>query len=253
MQPTTKQPGRRNSEYADPYEESSERVDHSSLSAEHMGYHTYDITYPTPSGTKTVRVRSATQTTRIDTVPDHYAYFWDDGRRLAYSPTDHRLVSLERDGVPMTLAQGDGIDRIEKVTYPPGAPVCGAIQTGVDATVYYRSARTGTMQEMEMHVRREEAEGWRLTGKRLSDGSRVEVHTRGERDTNVRHYPAWQTLGKTARVEMPRGCQYTVDVENLPVEKGDDYADRIKSAIEGISRHDSVDVTVTNDGELSWE
>jgi len=251
----TKKPGQRNDDYADPYEESYETID-GDLSTGALRHWTYDISYYSrfSGDPNTVRATNATppMDSRADKYPDDCVTFYYDDNQYAFVPGDRRLVSVGNDQNNVTLAEGDEVFSIKRVDYPPGAPLIGAEQTGVVATVYYYSARTGDLTSMEMYVDREESDFWRLTGHRVDDDTTVEVITRSSRDVTARHYGSTGTitLGKTARVEFPQGHSYTVDVHGLPDDKAEKYVEHITTAVNGVYKYDEVDAKVTHEGRI---
>lgn len=246
----------RNDDYADPYEEEFEEVDPDDTSVGSFRHWTYDIVYRSSHSDvpQTVRAVNATEPidSRADQYPDGCVTFHDDGEEYAYIPDERRLLSVGHDQQNVTLAAGDDILRIEQVQYPPGAPLIGAEQTDVVATVHHRSDRTGSLTSFDMEVDREESSFWRLTGHRVSDDARVDVKTRKERDVIVKHYGRTGTLhlGKTARVEFPLGHSYSVDIHGLPDDKAGEYVERIEEAIESSYRYDEIEADVTHDGRI---
>lgn len=241
----------------DRYRTKTEDVEPGEVSDVLLQHHTVDITYRSRVNNRhqTIRSHGAIGPTEYNDVPEGYMGFWDDGTHYAYGYGDVRLVSLEADS-PRTLAEGDEIIQIERVQFPQRAPVEGAVQKDVTATVYYWSPRSDALQSVEINVTRlEESERnpWRIVGKDVTDSDRrIEAAVRYEREITARGFGGPEvTLGRTARIEFPEGHRFTVDIGGLKDDRTDSAVESIKSRL--TKRRGYNDVTVTHEGRIPEE
>lgn len=241
-----------NKEYASKYRENSEERDPQSITPTTLKLHTLDITYTTPHGTKTVRSTNAIPKASYNDIPDGFHSFHYDGQKYAYNPEKTQLISINTNQ-NHTLATKDDIQRIEKIDFPTAVPVKGNIDTDVDATVYYRSPRSDTMQSVTITVQHMEGIADVIYGADNTGERQIEATTRWERDIKSRHRTEKRTLGKVTRVEFPRGHQFTVDLEGMDNATAENHAEeQIEKALRNVFQHTD-SVTVTHDGELNWD
>lgn len=235
-------------QFAKPYSEEKEQIDIDDLAIGNAQHSTLDITYQTRRGSKTVRSHCWSPAGDWNDIPEGFASFYDGGRKYAYNPAERRLITVPRNSPNRTLAQGDGIYKIEVVSFGERAPVVGAVGKDRPATIYYRSPRSDRMQQVTVRVKYLEGDrsAARITGKD-ENGRRIDALTRWERDIESRH----TTLGKVARVEFPRGHRFTVSVEGIGDDKAKRGVERLeKYAGKAFKYADSVDAE--HDGPMEW-
>lgn len=256
--PTPIQDARDEKKFAAEYEEDLEEIPLDSVTGSKLTHgDTLDFTYRTSAGTRrTVRCYNGSPSASYNETPEGFYSFHADGNEYAYSPDEQRLISINRNGTDVTVATSEDIVRVEAVTFGEAAPVVGAVEKDVGATVYYRSPRSDAMQSVTVTVEylegREAASEFSGTDDK---GRRVEVRTRWERDIVARDRSCERTLGRVARVEFPRGKRLTVDVEGVPGDKIEDRLEAIERVIEGraFRTDNDVEVSAEIDGELEWD
>ena len=245
----------RGKEFAPEYREEFEEIDPDNITEVTLAHRTVDITYFTRKRTKTVRCVGAIGQTSYNDVPDGFYSFFDSGtgKKYAYNPDEKRLISMN-DELNRTIAEGDDFHKFEEVTFPNSAVVKGAIGTDVEATVYYRSPRSEEMQSVTLAVSFMDGEAARISGEEVGTGRRLEAETRRERDIVSKHGTEEMYLGKVARVEFPRGHQFTVEIEGLSDTKAEKKGEeRIVKKVKKAFRNASVDISVTHNGRLEWD
>lgn len=235
-----------------PYRETTSEIELADVSAVTMQTNPLDWTYTTRHGTRTIRSRKCGSAGGIsDDVPDEAVPFWHDGTKYAFHLEDRCLLSVGRTTETRTVASRAEIRRVETVSYPTSAPVEGAVSDGVEATIYYRSPRSDAMQTVTVDVTLVEGRGGRLSGEDVDGDRRIEAETRWERKVTSKHGTTERPLGRTARVEFPRGQRFVVDVEGL----GDRGVDRVREKL-GRAAGSAVaegEVSVTHEGRLTWD
>lgn len=256
--PTPIQDARDEKKFAAEYEEEFEKIPLEDITGTKLTHSAnLDFTYRTNAGShRTIRCYHGSPKKSYNDIPEGFYSFHHGDRKYAYSPEEQRLITINRDAPNVTVATTDDILRVEAVTFGERAPVVGAVQKDVEATVYYRSPRSDRMQSVTLTVEflegRESASEFSGSDDR---GRRFEVRTRWERDIVVRNGANEQTLGRVARVEFPRGKRLTVDVEGVPGDRIEEHLEKIERVIEGKAfRHDhDVEVSAEIDGELEWD
>lgn len=214
-----------------------------------------EFEYTTSHGnTKVVRALQATKASSFDArrfpddvdLEDVEAYtFHDGGDGYAYTD-DGRLWSYGADHAYRPV--GD-VDAVYRVDLPEAAPVTGAVQDGVEVTVWYRSKRSGNMKRMRLEDVSVDWEGDRVRGYHARRDRRVEaeavfdrsVTTQGKREEEV---------GKCARIDFPAGHRYTVDAVGVTDDHAANVCDAIEEAVESRVGGADVDVDVTHDGRI---
>lgn len=242
-------------EFANEYREERKEVEFDDLSEFSLERRTHDFTYSTGVGSKTIRSHGAMSAASYNDIPDGFLSFYYDGTKYAYNPEERRLISVNS-GQARSIADENDIIKIEEVSYPTRAVVEGAIDDGVQATVYYRSPRSDEMQTVTMNV--EFMEGKRsadqITGDEVNGDRRIEANTRWEREIVSKSGTTERTLGKVTRVEFPRGHQYTVNVEGVGERKGGESgAETIEKALHKKFGDACDDIEVTHEGSLEWD
>lgn len=254
---TPTQYGRGEKRFAPEYEETTEEMPLADVTASKLEHgDTLDFTYRTSAGTlRTVRCFHGSPPASYNDNPEGFYSFYADGREYAYSPEEQRLITINRNGPNITVATADDIVRVEAVTFGEEAPVVGAAQTEVEATVYYRSPRSDRMQSVTLTVNMMEGRHSTSEFSGQDDrGRRFEVRTRWERDIVVRNGANDQTLGRVARVEFPRGKRLSVDIEGVPGDKIEDRLETVERKVANAFSHDrGVEVSVELDGDLEWD
>lgn len=242
--------------YAEEYHEETEEIDADEVTAHRLSHKTTDITYVTGQGTtRTVRVYGATPASSYNNVPEgFYGFFHNRDKKYAYSPEQDKLISIPSRDKTITVAESGDIIRYEAVSYPERAPVDGAVQEDVEATVYYRSPRSDSIQSVTIRVDHMEGRypamitGEEVDGDRLIEATLV--HSRKIKTTVPEN-----TLGRVARVEFPKGHQFTLTVEGLTDQKVTDSRvesaeQKLKSFFERHAHSDGIDVTLTHEGRM---
>jgi len=227
---------------APPYEESPTDIARENLTPERMSQNPVDINYLTFGGNeKTVRCSGAVPPTPHNDVPTGCVEFQSNGTHYRYDTTENRLLSVGYR--TQTVARPDQITSIELVQYPDPAVVTGVVQEGVDATVYYRSPRSDRIQEITIAVETVSDQGLTLTGTK-NEGQYISQIDR-ERNVMADTEQGWKRIGKVARVEFPKGHQYTVAVEGLKDESGKKFTKRIEKAVDRVLNQDDLSVKVS--------
>lgn len=243
-----------NKSFAAPYREDSEEVDPEKIGLTTLEYHTLDMTYRTTRGTKTVRSINATGQASYNDIPEGFASFYHDGRKYAYNPEEQRLITVNRNGQNKTVATAEDFVRFESVSYPEQAVVKGAVDDGVEATVYYRSPVSDRMQSVTIEVDWMEGQAHEINGTEVGSGRRIKAYRGYERDIVSQHGTTERHLGKVARIEFPRGHQFTVTVEGLKDSLGGEAGEeRISKYVNKAFRRNGVRVDVEHDGRAEWE
>lgn len=238
--------------FAPPYSETTEGIDPDTLSAERMRYNAFDFTYETHSGTRTVRSVRATSADRADYIPEGATKFWYEGRQYAFFPGECRMMSVGRDKQNVTVATADELVAVEEVTFPSPAPVEGGVSEGAEATIYYRSPQSDSMQSVTIEAEFIEGEGGRITGSDVGSDRQIEVLTRWERTITSRQGGKEQSLGRTARVEFPRGRKFVVEVEGMMTDQSEKVKQRIRDNVRGRPGLENITVDVCDVGGLKW-
>lgn len=243
---------KREKKFASKYREEKEERDPENITSVTLEHHTVDITYFTRHGTKTVRCRGAMGKASYNDIPEGFYSFYHEGKQYAYNPEEKRLITVNKEQ-NRTVAEGDEIYKFEMVHFPTRAPVKGAIDNDVEATVYYRSPRSDKMQSVTINVRFMEGQGVNISGKEIGTGRRIEATTQWERDIVSKHGTKERTLGKVTRVEFPRGHRFTVEIEGIGENKaGERGEEAIARKVKKAFRYsDSIDVT--HEGPIEWE
>lgn len=238
--------------FAAPYKEEYEVIDPEEITKWMLQKKTVDMTYATHSGTKTVRCSFATTPSEWNDIPDGCVSFQAPETKYYYHIEEQQLISVNRTGHNRTVASGDDFCRFELVQYPERAPVKGAVEDDVEATIYYRSPRSDKMQSVTITVDSRENHAVLITGDEVGGDRRIEALTRYERTLKK----GWKgdKLGKVARVEFPKGHRFTVEVEGLKnSDTGRDTEDRISRVVKAKLRGEDLSVSVSHDGQLEWE
>jgi hypothetical protein len=242
-------------EFAPEYAEKTEEIDPEEITATVLKHHTTDFTYFTRKGTKTVRCVSGQTPANYNETAEGFISFYDDGTEYAYNPEEQRLITINRNGENRTIAQADDFYKFENVQYPERAPVEVAVDTDVEATIYYRSPQSDRMQTVTIEVSLLEGNlsAPEISGKEVGTGRRIKAQTRWEREIVSKHGTTERPLGKVARVEFPKGHAFTVQVEGLGDETADRAPDQIANKVQSAFRSKGVSVNVSHDGRLDWE
>lgn len=262
MSRATDSPDDSDTEFAPPYEEEYEELSREDVTKSTLKHNTVDMTYATRGGnTKTVRCVQPTEPydDRDSDLPDGCITFFDPrtGDSYAFEIDALRLISRNTQGQNRTVATADDFQHFRKVVYPDPAPVEGAVEEGVEATIYYRSPKSDRMQTVMITV--ESVEGdhpYRISGSEVGGDRRIEALTIDEREATT----GWNgiSLGKVARVEFPKGHRFTVDLEGLTNEQAEDAAERIESLIEAKYNkynrgQEDIVATVTHEGQTNYD
>jgi len=239
--------------FASEYREEKEELDPENITSVTLEHHTLDITYFTRRGSKTIRSRNAMAPASYNDIPDGFYSFHDDGRKYAYNSEEKRLITVN-DDQNRTVAEGDDLYKFEMVGYPTRAVVRGAIDTDVEATVYYRSPRSDEMQSVTINVGWMEGQAAQISGKEVGTGRRIEATTRWERDIVSKHGTKERSLGKVTRVEFPRGHRFSINIEGLSESKAGERGEkRIAKRVKKAFRSSDISIDVTHEGEIEWE
>lgn len=236
-------------EYANEYYEETEDISLHAVTGTTFG-RPLDITYTTHNGTKTIRSVSAHSSLNFS---DDLYVFYDEEKKYGFDIDSKKLYSVDqsRDTPLRTIADQTDIVAITRVKFPTRAPVVGAIQTDVQATIYYRSPRSNKMQSIEIKVSHNENDV-KFEGKCTESGDWVEALCIHEREISKKHPK--QHLGRVTRVEFPRGHRFTIDVEGI----SDERVTNIKEAIESSIKDEyylpvDASVSVKHDSEMDWD
>ena len=243
-------------EFAPPYKEEKEPIGVDGLSKSSFEYNTYDITYKARTKTKTVRSHGGTGPASYNKVPEDFMSFYDDGQKYAYNIDDRILMRLNTNGQNATVATGDDIRKIERVSYGDSAVVKGAVSDDVIATIYYRSPRSDEMQTVDVNVEFLEgsASASNISGEAVNSDKRIEAMTQWERDIISKTGVNEMTLGKVCRVEFPRGQKFTVDVHGLDGDNIDRKLSDMERKINSAFRNTEIEnIDITHEGELKWD
>lgn len=240
-------------EFAPEYHEKTAVLGFEDVSASTLRYRAVDFTYETRTNTlRTIRCVGGAAAAEHNDVPVGFVGFWHDNTKYAYSPGERELITVNRDGENRLVADERSIRRIEEVTYPDTAPVVGAVDTEVTATIYYRTKRSDSMQQVDVVVDSLESGAGKISGDTTDGERRIKALTRWERDITSYSGGREQTLGKVARVEFPKGHRFTLDVEGLTDDKADRVREAIERAVGGTFRGDE-EVAVRHDGRIPEE
>lgn len=249
-------------EFADPYEESYEELSPDEVTKSILQYATVDMTYKTHRGnTKTVRsIKASEPYDGSDlTDADGCVTFYDSGNgdSYAFHVETQRLISRNKQSQNRTVATAEDFQQFRKVDYPDPAPVKGGIEEGVDATIYYRSPLSDRMQTVTIAV--DSIEGgvayYRIVGYEVNGDRRIEALTSYDRE--LRKVPSGTSLGKVARVEFPKGHQFTIELEGMTTDQVEDAPERIKNLVESkynkySRQNEAITATVTHDGQTTY-
>jgi len=247
-------------QFAEPYTEQYEEISADEITKSTFEYATVDITYETHSGnTKTVRASQATEPYDGSDLPDGCVSFYDlkSGDEYAFQLSETRLISRNKGSQNRTVATAEDVTQFNRVVYPDSVPVVGGVEEDVEATIYYRSKITGTIQTMRIVVERVEGEiAYRISGTEVNGDRRIEAYTSNERE--MRKTRSDTSLGKVARVEFPKGHQFTVQLEGLTTKLAEDAPGRLKALIENeYNRYrrdnEKISVSVTHEGQTSYD
>jgi len=260
MSPTPESPDKSEKEFAPPYEEEYEELSREDVTKATLRHNTVDMTYSTRGGkTKTVRCTQATEPYGdTSDLPDGCVTFFDyttGGDSYTFNIDSLRLISCNTRGQNRTVATADDFQHFRKVIYPDPAPVKGAVEEGVEVTIYYRSPRTDRMQTVTIIAESVESSAFRITGEEVDGDRRIEALTRGERE--ITKTLNGGSLGKVARVEFPKGHTFTLEIENMTRDEAEDAAERIKPLIEAKynkynRRHGDITATIIHEGQVKY-
>lgn len=237
-------------EFAGEYRETYEDVDLDHLRGSTMKYNAYDITYLTHSGKKTVRSIQAHESIAQRESLDGFAVFWADGKKYGFHLEEKRLITVNKKQ-NHTVATRDDIVSVKKVNYPSPAPRKGSVETGVEATIYYRSPRSDKMQQVTVQVDSLEGHAVEVTGNEVGTTRRITALSKYERDIKSNVRGKERALGKVARIEFPRGHRFRVDVEGLSTNQLEGIEDQMKRALQSkLNNHVEIDVTLED--TIDW-
>jgi len=238
-----------NKEFAEEYYEETEEIELGEVTATTLR-DPIDFTYKTYNGTKTVRSISAHSSLHFS---DNLYVFYDSGTQYGFNIESKTLYSVDqsRETPIHTIASPDDILTVEQVSFPTRAPVVGAIQTDVPATIYYRSPRSDQMQSVEIEVSHNENDIL-FEGESTQNGDWIRALCIHERTIQKEH--PQRHLGRVTRVEFPRGQSFTVNIEGIPDDNIAEIEDRLESTIEGTYPiPDDAAISVSHSRQLYWE
>lgn len=174
--------------------------------------------------------------------------------RFAYQPDEAVLRSVNRNQ-NVTLAEGKDILTVTTTEYPKPAPVAGAVQEDVNATVFYRSTQSEAIKSKTLEISTCEGRGdhFRFYGEN-EDGTDYEIVTDRQRELTLR-FGDKRTLGRVVRVEFPEGHRYTVDIKGLTDDDATEIFGRkttkvLEQAIDGQLDTRDIEVEATHDGQI---
>lgn len=209
-----------------------------------------DFTYKTYNGRKTVRSISAYSSLHFS---DELYVFHNNDTKYGFNIESKTLYSVDqsRETPIHTIASPDDILTVERVSFPTRAPVVGAIQTDVPATIYYRSPRSDQIQSVEIEVSHNENDIL-FEGESTQNGDWIRALCIHERMIRKEH--PQQHLGRVTRVEFPRGQAFTVEIEGISDDNIAEIEDRLKSTIDGTYPiPDDAAISVSHSKQLYWE
>lgn len=199
-------------EYEEEYEDVTAPVNDDTVRS-----NVYRITYETHMGTeRTVRAQYMSSL-RLDRVPDGMYRFEDPSseREYLYDPEEVNLYTVRDDG-PNLVSEDP---QFEKVIFPESAPIYGAVQDDVVATVYYWSPLSDELQSVEVEVGSTYDSPHNVSGEIVETGQHVDF--RMTHDREIKTFD--RVLGRVAAVEFPEGHSFTVNVKGLSDEKAEEY------------------------------
>jgi hypothetical protein len=240
--PTTKK-------FADEYHEQAEKISLSQITTTTLR-NPIDFTYKTYNGTKTVRSISAHSSLNFS---DELFVFYDNDTKYGFNVESKTLYTVDRSReTPIRkIASPDNILTVEQISFPTRAPVVGAIQTDVPATIYYRSPRSDQMQSIEIKVSHNENDIL-FEGESTQNGDWIRALCIHERTIRKEH--PQRHLGRVTRVEFPRGQSFTVNIEGISDDNIAEIEDRLESTIDGTYPiPDDATISVSHSEQLYWE
>ncbi|MFC6770299.1 hypothetical protein ACFQDD_01955 [Halorubrum pallidum] len=255
MEPTTTTPSPvtdgEAKEYAEEYHEAIEEIGVEKVTVDRLRRKTTDITYWTGQGTtRTVRIYGATESSSYNSFPEGFYGFYHNGKKYAYSPEQDKLISIPSRDKTITVADSEAIIRYEEVNFPERAVVDGAVQKGVEATVYYRTPRSDSIQSVTMRVKHVEGRyPAQISGPEVDGDRRIEASIKHDR--TIQTTVPDMTLGRVARVEFPKGHQFSLAIEGIEDDRVTDARiESVEQKIKSAFRGKADDVTLSHEGHI---
>lgn len=244
--------------HAPPYHEEHTEQDVSQISPDLLTVGSFEITYRTGKGTtKSIRFHSSrepiTDDPFMDTEdldPSYRVFTTLQNGTYAYNPETQTLVSMNSES-PVTVATGDEIESITRVQYPDGAPIVGAIESDVSATIHYRTAPDEDPISVTIYVTSIDWDGTRITGRDTQRERTITAVSTYERKIQSRTSNRTQTLGHVSRIEFPRGRTFTVELEGVTESGAGETAAEIETMLRKRFSDDWMGVDVSDTGDLS--